>query len=251
MKRGLGFWVAALSLLSAAQAHATGWTLQPSPTALPLYGVSFSSPGTWVAVGDAGTILRSTDGGISWTRVELADPLIFDMAPDPKTPGRIFAITSGGLFVSADDADTWQRIAKHPSPGDDLPYAFIGVDPSRPDVVYAGAPYLGGLFVLQYSPSLYVPRLVVTPGSETTGIALSNRGDRDISLTATAFDHEGRPIEGPGISNPVELRLKPGEQKAILAPDLFGAGLGSLDVKGWVRIDGVSADITGLGTVHS
>ncbi|MFN8179230.1 MAG: YCF48-related protein [bacterium] len=59
----------AVLLFGAARADALGWSAQPSPTTLPLYGVSFSTPSTWVAVGDGGTILQSTDGGIGWATV--------------------------------------------------------------------------------------------------------------------------------------------------------------------------------------
>ena len=207
-----------------------------------------SDPDRILALSGYGTASRSTDGGVSWTKVEMGDASVSDLASDPTTPGRVFALTSTGVFVSAEGGSTWQRVAKHPLPRMDSAYsgAFMGVDPSRPDFLYAGAPYLGGFFVLQYSPSLYVPRLANAPGTEATGLALSNRGAKDVALAVAAFDQEGRLIFGPRINNPVAVRLKAGEQKAMLSQDLFGAGLTSRHVKGWVRIDGVSADVTGF-----
>ncbi|HSD64910.1 MAG TPA: YCF48-related protein [Ignavibacteriaceae bacterium] len=45
------------------------WTAQQSPTAQNLYGIAFIDSSTWVAVGNDGIILRSTDGGTSWSLV--------------------------------------------------------------------------------------------------------------------------------------------------------------------------------------
>jgi photosystem II stability/assembly factor-like uncharacterized protein len=45
------------------------WTNVSSPTTHKLYGVAFSDPGIVVAVGDAGTIIRSIDGGVHWQPV--------------------------------------------------------------------------------------------------------------------------------------------------------------------------------------
>lgn len=42
------------------------WTTIASPTTQHLYGVSYSSNGTWNAVGAQGTLLMSTDGGSTW-----------------------------------------------------------------------------------------------------------------------------------------------------------------------------------------
>lgn len=50
-------------------AEAQNWTLVPSPTTNNLYGVASRDSNTWIAVGDIGTIIRSTNGGSSWTSV--------------------------------------------------------------------------------------------------------------------------------------------------------------------------------------
>jgi len=46
-----------------------GWTTEPGPTTHNLYGIAFSDSSTWVAVGDGGTIIRSSDSGVSWSLV--------------------------------------------------------------------------------------------------------------------------------------------------------------------------------------
>ena len=45
----------------------SGWVRHPSHTSSNLRGVSFSDANTWIAVGDGGTIVRSTDGGGVWS----------------------------------------------------------------------------------------------------------------------------------------------------------------------------------------
>src|SRR5215471_8029817 len=57
-------WVVAFSGTSFAQ---SGWFWQnPLPTGNPLAGAAVLSAQIAVAVGSAGTILRTTDGGASW-----------------------------------------------------------------------------------------------------------------------------------------------------------------------------------------
>ena len=54
-----------------------GWSPQPSSTQSNLRGVSCSDASTWIAVGDGGTIVRSSDGGVAWSTVSstIADHL--------------------------------------------------------------------------------------------------------------------------------------------------------------------------------
>lgn len=66
MNKIIIFFITILILQAAADAQPSGWTIQSSPATQNLYGVASSNADVWVAVGDAGTILRSSDGGITW-----------------------------------------------------------------------------------------------------------------------------------------------------------------------------------------
>ncbi len=55
----------ALTMMSNAQ----GWVIQSSPTTQNLHSISYSTANIWVAVGDGGTIIRSSDAGITWTNI--------------------------------------------------------------------------------------------------------------------------------------------------------------------------------------
>lgn len=59
-----------------------------------------------------GALLRSTDGGASWTRLD--NPGIFDLAVDPADSSRVLATTEKGPVSSADGGTTWQRIEGAP-----------------------------------------------------------------------------------------------------------------------------------------
>jgi photosystem II stability/assembly factor-like uncharacterized protein len=112
----------------------------------------FLSPGE-----DACGILRSTDGGETWTRLPASvfpvpfsgtAAAIHDLLVDPRALGRpettmLLAATSVGLFFSSDGGGSFSRVL---GSADSREHIWDLVrDPSNPDVVYAageaGAPF--------------------------------------------------------------------------------------------------------------
>jgi photosystem II stability/assembly factor-like uncharacterized protein len=84
--------------------QATGWLIQSSPTTQNLHGVAFSDANTWVAVGDAGTILRSSNGGNNWsiissTLVDALRSVSFrgNLGLIVGLTGRVARTTNGGI----------------------------------------------------------------------------------------------------------------------------------------------------------
>jgi len=72
----------------------------------------------WVAAGanfqsDVGALFRSTDGGVSWTRVDMGvtpKTTIFAIAFDERQPRRMYAATSGvEVFASEDGGKGWSE----------------------------------------------------------------------------------------------------------------------------------------------
>jgi photosystem II stability/assembly factor-like uncharacterized protein len=70
----------------------------------------------WVAAGanfqsDVGALFRSTDGGVSWTRVDMGvkpETTIFAIAFDERRPQRMYcATTVGEVFASEDGGQSW------------------------------------------------------------------------------------------------------------------------------------------------
>lgn len=87
---------------------ASGWASEPSGTVANLYSVAWSSGETWVAVGDGGLILRSTDGGVTWTSIPspVGDALRGvsfhgDIGVAAGIAGRVARTIDGGLHWSA------------------------------------------------------------------------------------------------------------------------------------------------------
>jgi photosystem II stability/assembly factor-like uncharacterized protein len=85
----------------------------------------------WVAAGggfqsDVGVLLHSPDGGDSWSRVEIGQPVphtMFALAFDERQPARMSAATNGGeVYSSQDGGETWA--AHKPPPSGKQVYAL-------------------------------------------------------------------------------------------------------------------------------
>ena len=85
----------------------------------------------WVAAGggfqsDIGVLLRSSDGGDSWTRVEMGlkpAHTMFALAFDERRPERMSCATnSGEVYSSMDGGESWT--ADPPPPGGTQVYAL-------------------------------------------------------------------------------------------------------------------------------
>ncbi|WP_139257575.1 WD40/YVTN/BNR-like repeat-containing protein [Natronohydrobacter thiooxidans] len=66
-----------------------------------------------VVWGNYGGLQRSRDGGATWEMVADAPVGLIDIAASAADPERLYAATEVGLFVSAADAEGWQRA--HPA----------------------------------------------------------------------------------------------------------------------------------------
>ena len=98
-----------LSLSGFARNDEEGWTWQyPRPQGNTLRAVAVS-PGAWIAVGDHGSIVRTSDDGLSWSFV----PNSFSQhiqAVCHRGEGRWLAVGREGLIVASEDAGlTWSR----------------------------------------------------------------------------------------------------------------------------------------------
>lgn len=86
------------------------WLLQDTPTQENLNGVDFITDNTGIAVGDNGTILRTTDGGLNWEQIAISytnnlNGLAF------SDLNIIFVVGSGGLVLkSVDQGLTWNPL---------------------------------------------------------------------------------------------------------------------------------------------
>ena len=89
-----------------------------------------------------GGVVKSTNGGGSWTITDLTNTHVYTLAIDPTSPQTIYAATVRGMFKSTDAGDSW-------SPANTGLYITeihaIAIDPASPQTIYAGTDG-GGVF---------------------------------------------------------------------------------------------------------
>jgi photosystem II stability/assembly factor-like uncharacterized protein len=97
--------------------------------------VSPADPDVILAGIEAGAVLRSADGGRSWSgHCKGADRDCHQLAFHPADPSRVYQAGGGGPAVSEDGGLTW----RHPTAGLDRRYCWnVALDPVRPEVWYA------------------------------------------------------------------------------------------------------------------
>ncbi|MED4584490.1 Ig-like domain-containing protein [Brevibacillus choshinensis] len=84
----------------------SGWSMQTSGSTADLYSIAYDDRGTYIAVGDQGTILTSTDG-VAWTSRSLPnggkDPLFGIVYAE----GLFVTVSSAGSIYTSDNGVTW------------------------------------------------------------------------------------------------------------------------------------------------
>ena len=206
-------------------------------------------------IGGHSGFFRSEDGGTSWQTKDRGlgyphhPPFVFSLALHPADPETIYAGTKTGVYESRNGGWQWFPI------GDGIS-AFevecVGVHPRETDLIYSCLPQ-GGLWEYQtISPvredlrySTFGPLLRNTP-DEFSGTALLNLDEASTSVQITAYATDGQPLTGTQITNPVTLEIGPGEQRALLAEEIWGQGLIGAVHRGWIRVDASSPQLWGL-----
>ena len=113
---------AALVLVVSAYAPSSSWVAQPSPTTERLRGVDAVSDTAAWASGNKGTVLRTSDGGLSWSRLAVPDTDALDFR-DIEAVG---ASTAYLLSIGAGDVS---RIYKTTDGGNTWSLQFRNADP--------------------------------------------------------------------------------------------------------------------------
>lgn len=111
MQRSLTILALAAMYAFTPAAAASTWAPQTSPTAVALNGVAHADSNTWIAVGDGGTIVRSTNGGVAWSTV--TSP-IGDQLHGVAFRGNLgLAVGIGGRILRSTDAGAhWTLLAR-------------------------------------------------------------------------------------------------------------------------------------------
>src|SRR5215468_10974356 len=115
-----------------AQQSGPAWTnIGPSPAAVEAIAVDPGGTGTIFMGSIAGGVLKSIDGGTTWSAVNNGLPTLVDsLAIDASGPQTVYASSGGGLFKTDDGGTTWRNLPSGRP---------LATDPKRPGVVYGGA----------------------------------------------------------------------------------------------------------------
>lgn len=86
---------------------------------------------------ERGGVWQTNDYGFGWAPSSngMVPEQVFDLTPVPTEPGKMYAATSSGLFISYDDGVSW---APDSNTAISFPIATVASDPERPGVAFYG-----------------------------------------------------------------------------------------------------------------
>lgn len=88
----------------------SGWYWQnPLPQGNPLYAISFNDAMTGTAVGKDGTILRTTDGGSTWSQQNSGTTRILEAVSFSDVNTGTVVGSSGTILRTTDGGSTWNQ----------------------------------------------------------------------------------------------------------------------------------------------
>jgi hypothetical protein len=83
-------------------------------------------------------VFKSTDHGATWAAASKGVPSrasMSQLAPDPTSPGTLYAATTLGVYVTRNGGKLWTAMNEGLG---NRPVFTVTVDPLQPDVLYAG-----------------------------------------------------------------------------------------------------------------
>ena len=186
------------------------WTLYQTGVPYSLFGVDFSllNNEIGVAVGQGGTVIKTTDHGEEWTLTySNVNIWMNDVLFDPNTPGTVWAAGMGGVIIkSLDNGDTWTVVRPFSTP--DHTIRGIAAKPGVPGFVsflgYAGTFFEtnnGGATFTQrfdipftmhsiaYSPNFLVDGRGIISGTDGKVWNTTNFGANWIARATNRYDY--------------------------------------------------------------
>lgn len=123
------------------------------PSGMPMAGIQLDprDPSRLYATAMFQRVHRSVDGGETWTPLAALRQISIrcEVLPDPDSPNVIYLLTrgtyiessEGDVFRTMDGGNTWTLVAVSPSGA--MPIDFLGLVPSHPATLFAGAQLRG------------------------------------------------------------------------------------------------------------
>lgn len=151
---------------------------------------SFNSPyEIYIAEGN-GDILRSADGGQSWTTVVRYGSGVVRIEADRLTPDRLYLITKeNGLYRSDDKGQTWSDLTNNMQGiSGAKEYRSFLQHPKKPNIIYWVSTY-GIIYSLDAGQNWRIVDLITAPGSVNIyGFSINPSNDKEMFYTATEKD---------------------------------------------------------------
>jgi photosystem II stability/assembly factor-like uncharacterized protein len=138
---------------------------------------------------EAGALVRTFDGGLTWRDRVRAGPYdTHTAATHPLAPGRIYSAAGDGYFESTDAGESWR------SPEDGLKHLYlvgVAVDPADPDTVIVSAAAGPGSAYSPRRAESYVYRKTGLKRWEQAMSGLPDAKGTTVSQFATHADERG------------------------------------------------------------
>jgi photosystem II stability/assembly factor-like uncharacterized protein len=105
--------------------------------------LSFAAPPTTVYAGTGGGLLKSTDGGMTWTNISPAGGFQYNqvtsLAIDPVNTQTIYVGASGNLYKTTDGGTHWTEIDNGMPANPRSNFTSIVIDPTNTSTIYAAS----------------------------------------------------------------------------------------------------------------
>lgn len=129
-----GIFVLFISMNSLAQTNF--WKTQPSGVTFDLKDVDFISEDLGIAVGIMGTVIRTTDGGETWTSINMQWDNFFNTVQFIDEKNVIIGGDHGIILYSSDAGETWDIVQES---GQDYHIYAIHIDPESGHGIAGGS----------------------------------------------------------------------------------------------------------------
>jgi photosystem II stability/assembly factor-like uncharacterized protein len=184
-----------------------------------------------VYAGTAHGVVKTTDGGLSWSQAGLSDVAINVLAIDPHTPSTLYAGgAAGSIYRSVDGGADWTSVSLGSVPNQSGgAISFIAIDPITPSTVYtlsegpSGTLYKstdgGQSWSIISAGDVYATVLVTDPSLPSTlyanldGVGLSKSTDGGKTWAATGLNH-----------SPIALAIDPANSNTLYASTASDTG---------------------------
>jgi len=129
-----------------------------------------------------GKVFKSSNGGTDFVdKTGVITGYVYDLAHDPVTAGKLYAVSGSGIYRTTDGGSTWTRNTGYvPSP------ERIAICPSSPSMLYVGTS-MGGVYKSTDGGVVWTPAASGIYGTRAMGLIVENSSNVFFATTAGVF----------------------------------------------------------------